>query len=251
MIENEQKYNYIVPFYFGSRMNREYSNKIKENKFFFAEKHTDFLKKYKKNNIEKVIFVVNMTAKDNLDEIQEFFSKNSEQISDKIEVNLLFRENEHFSYGAWNHAIIDDLNSKNQNSKYYFCFEEDYLPVDDDFSIPFIEKCNEDTPYICSKAVVNHSNYIDHPSISIGVFLKDACRKVYENNQYVFLLHGDNSYVGAWNIQLTFYKPFLDMGYKIDDILNEYSFPFMCSDTNTIKYFGDPNNKTLIKPVQV
>jgi hypothetical protein len=250
MSETLKKYTYIVPFYFGRRMNLEYNKAINKNKFFFAEKHFEFLQNYKENNLEKIIFVINMTVNDNLDEIQDFFAKKSENISDNVEVNLLFRDNVHFSYGAWNHAIIDDLNSQN-SSEYYFCFEEDYIANSNIFILPFIKKCNQSTPYICSKAVTNHSNYIDHPSISVGIFLKDACRKVYESTGDVFLLEGDNSYYSAWNIQQTFYKPFIDMGYKIDDILDEHSFPFLCSDTNEITYFGDQNKSSIIEPILV
>ena len=246
-----KKYNYLVPFYFGDRMNVEYNKKLKKNKFFFADKHFDFLQNYKNNNIEKIIIIVNQTPNDNLEEIQEYFLNKSKNISDDIEVNLLFRENTHFSYGAWNHAIIDDINSSNENGKYYFCFEEDYIATSDNFITPFMEKCNENVPYICSKAVINHEIYIDHASMSIGIFSKEACKKVYEKNGYVFLLKGDNSYTSAWNIQQTFYKSFIDMGYKISDLMDDYTFPFLCSATNEVKTFGNFNNKVFIAPIIV
>ena len=251
MVKIVKKCNYLVPFYFGPRMNEQYNKKMKKNKFIFADKHFEFLQKYKGNNIEKVVLIVNQIYNDDPTEIQEYFSSKSEEISDDIEVNLIFRENSHFSYGAWNHAIIDDLNSQNEDSQYYFCFEEDYIATSDDFILPFMEKCTKEIPYICSKSVVGEPNYPDHPSMSIGIFLKEACKKVYEKNGYVFLLEGDNSYTSAWNIQKNFYKTFTDMGYGISDLLEDYTFPFLCSATNEVKKFGNDNNEILIEPILV
>ena len=103
------KFNYLVSFYFGPRGNENYNKRLKDNKFFFAEKHIDFLKNYSKNNIEKVIFVVNLTPSDNQEEITNFFAENSSKISDDIEFDLIFRDNYGFSYAAWNEGIIEDL----------------------------------------------------------------------------------------------------------------------------------------------
>ena len=243
------KITYLVCCYFGPRSNVKYNSILQENKFFFAEKHLEFLKSYKNNDIEKIIFVVNKTANDDVDEITSYFSEKIKEISDDIEFVLLFRDNRYFSYGAWNDAIVEDLQSENDESSYYFCLEEDYIPSSSDFLSPFIDRCNEQTPYVCCKAITNHLNYIDHPSISNGLYLKSSCKKVYDKNKFVFLVDGDNSYQNAWRIQQTFYKPFLDMGYGITDILDSYSSPFLCSTTNEVKMFGNENSKVLIEPI--
>lgn len=243
------KFTYLVCFYFGKRANQKYNSELEKNKFFFVEKHFEFLKSYDNNNIEKVIFVINKTANDNTDEITSYFSEKSQEISDNIEIVLLIRENKFFSYGAWNDAIVEDIESGENESSYYFCLEDDYIPTSNNFLSPFIDRCNEKTPYVCCKAVTNNPDYFDHPSISVGLYLKLSCKNVYDQNKFVFLVGGDNSYENAWKIQQTFYKPFLDMGYGITDILDYYSSPFLCSSTNNVKMFGKENSEILVEPI--
>lgn len=243
------KFTYLSCFYFGPRANAKYNSFLKLNKFFFIDKHINFLKKYQHNNIEKIIFVVNQTPTDDIDEITSYISMRSEEIPDNIEFVLMFRDNKFFSYGAWNDAIVEDLQHENDESSYYFCLEDDYLPTNENFIFPFVEKCNQETPYVCSKAVVGHSDYRDHPSISNGLFLKSACKNVMTKYNSVFYVNGNTTYENAWRIQQTFYNLFLDMGYEITDILDSHSSPFLCSVTNEIKMFGEEKYEALIGPI--
>tara|TARA_B100000902_G_scaffold377021_1_gene408834 strand:+ start:442 stop:1191 length:750 start_codon:yes stop_codon:yes gene_type:complete len=244
------KFNYLVSFYFGPRGNENYNARLKDNKFFFAEKHIEFLENYSQNNIDKVIFVVNLTPNDNQEEITNFFAENSSKISDDIEVNLIFRDNYGFSYAAWNEGIIDDLQNEDGEAKYYMCLEEDYMLKTDTSVLPMIERCNEVTSYVASFAVIDHPNYSDHPSFSTGMFYKDSCRKVYEEKENPFyIINGSNNYPHAWKIQQTFYKNFLDTGHKITDFLDEYSCDFLCTGSNELKTFGESNTERLIVPV--
>lgn len=245
------KFTYLVCCYFGARANQKYNSAMKENKFVLVEKHIEFLKSYSNDDIEKVIFVINKTENDDVDEITSYFSEKSEQILGDIEFVLLFRDNKFFSYGAWNDAIVEDLQSEDDESSYYFCLEDDYIPSSSNFLPPFIERCNEKTPYVCCKAVINHPGYIDHPSMSVGLYLKSSCKNVYDKNKFVFLVDGNNSYENAWRIQQTFYKPFIDMGYGITDILDSYSSPFLCSSTNEVKMFGEENSEVLVEPIKL
>ena len=59
------KFNYLVSFYFGPRGNENYNARLKDNKFFFAEKHIDFLKNYSKNNIDALYRSRNYVEIDN------------------------------------------------------------------------------------------------------------------------------------------------------------------------------------------
>lgn len=243
------KFTYLVCFYFGPRGNTKYNDILEQDKFFFVDRHLQFLKSYKNNDIEKIIFVINNTANNNVEEITSYLAEKTEEISDDIEFVLLFRDNKYFSYGAWNDAIIEDLQSECDESSYYFCLEDDYIPSSTNFLSPFIDRCTEQTPYVCCKAIIDHPDYIDHPSMSVGLHLKSACKNVYDKNKFVFLVDGDNSYPNAWRVQQTFYKPFLDMGYGITDILDSYASPFLCSATNEIKMFGNENFEVLIEPI--
>lgn len=244
------KFNYLVSFYFGTRGNSNYNNRLKENKFFFAEKHIEFLKNYSLKNIEKVIFVVNLTPKDNEEEITQFFSSSSSKISDDIEFVLIYRQNDGFSYGAWNEAIIDDLQKENEESEYYMCFEDDYILNDETSVLPILERCNEINSYVACMAVVDHPNYINHPAFSVGMFHKESCRKVFnEFGSPFFIMNGGNDYPHSWKIQETFYKNFLDMGYQITDFLDEYSCDFLYTGTNEVKTFGKSDSKKLVVPI--
>lgn len=244
------KFNYLVSFYFGPRGNENYNNKLKENKFFFAEKHIEFLKNYSLDNIEKIIFVVNLSSKDNQEEITEFFSQRSSEISDYIEFILIYRHNDGFSYGAWNEAIIDDLNKEDGQSEYYMCFEDDYIFNDETSILPIIERCDEKNSYVACMAVIDHPNHINHPAFSVGMFCKKSCKKVFEKfGSPFFITDGNNDYPHSWKLQETFYKNFLDMGYQITDFLDEYSCDFLYTGSNEIKTFGKSDSKKLVIPI--
>lgn len=244
------KFNYLVSFYFGPRNNKNYNARLEENKFFFAEKHIEFLENYSEKNIEKVIFVVNLTPKDSQEEIENFFAENSCKISDDIEFDLIFRNNYGFSYAAWNEGIIDNLQIEGGEAEYYMCLEEDYILKTDKSVIPMIERCNEVTPYVACSSVIDHPNHIDHPNFSVGIFHKDSCRKVYEEKGNPFyIINGNNDYPHSWKIQETFYKNFLDMQYKITDFLDEYSCDFLNTGSNEVITFGDVNSEKLVVPI--
>ncbi len=243
------KVNYLVTFYFGSRNNKDYNTEIGEGKFFFPEKHLEFLEKYPHDNIGKVIFVINMTPYDNQEEIENYFRENSSRISDDVEFRLLFRSNTEFCYGGWNDGIADDLDEDN-DSEYYFCIEEDYILADYDSMFPMIERCKEDVAYVCSHSVNDHPNHIDHASHVEGVLSREACKKVYEKfGSPLYIIPGNNDYPHAWRIQETFFKYHLEMGYKITDYLDEYSSNFLDTGSMSIRTFGDKETKRLIIPI--
>lgn len=250
------KFTYIVPFYFGDRMATQYipayKQKMLEDKFYFAKKHIEFLENYSNNDLEKIIFVINQRDEDDVNEINEFFEKNTKIISSKTNLKLLFRDNVNISYGAWNDAICDDIENEDNQSLYYFCLEDDYIPTTFNFVYPFIERCNDKTPYVCCKAVFDDF-YIAYASISNGIFLKKSCEQVYQKNNFIFLLNpkDSNIYSNACYTQQTFYRPFLDMGYTMTDILDQYSAPFFCSVSNKITIHGQENLEALLRPITI
>jgi hypothetical protein len=252
-----KKFTYVVPFYFGERMVTKrvprYNDKLVQNKFYFVEKHIDFLNSYPNNDIEKVIFLVNQRPEDNVDEIKYFFASRVNIIKQKYKFVLTFRENKNISYGAWNDAICNDLQSESDESSYYFCLEDDYIPSTNTFAYPFIERCNEATSYVCCLARFDGSIVSSYASVSNGLFLKSSCKRVYENNGSVFALTNRNEYTysDACNIQEIFYRLFLDMGYNITDISDLYYVPFFESDCAMIKKIGNVNGPSLIEPILI
>ena len=247
---------YVVAFYFGERLATQrlpkYAEGLSKNKFYFAEKHIEFLNSYSGSDLKKVIFLINQRPEDDVEEIQSFFEKNTKEISSKFNYSFSFRENKDISYGAWNDAICKDLEINDEDIEYYFCLEDDYLPTRDTFVDPFIERCNEETPYVCCRAVHGeHSTISSYASISNGLFLRSACKKVYEANKTLFLLTNRNeyTYADACDNQVMFYKLFLDMGYSMSDIVDTYFVPFFEADTARIKEFGKEGGETLIEPI--
>lgn len=247
------KFTYIVMFYFGERIASKrlprYTETLSQNKFYFAEKQIEFLKSISNQDLVKVIFVVNQRPEDDINEIQSFFDSRTKEIPAKV--SLLFRENKNISYGAWSDAICNDIETNDVESNYYFCLEDDYIPTSSDFVYPFMNKCNETTPYVCCKAVTDVE--YPYPSISNGLFLKDACKKVYEKYNFILSLTNSSeySYSDACHNQYICYRAFLELGYNITDIENEYFFPFFESDSGRIKEFGNKNSRTLIEPILI
>lgn len=251
-----RQFAYIVPFYFGERMVTQrvqsYTECLSKNKFYFAEKQIEFLNSCQNKDLKKVIFLVNQRLEDDVDEIGSFFRENTKEISKKFNFSLIFRENKNVSYGAWNDAICSDIILNDEEIYYYFCLEDDYIPSKDDFVYPFIERCNEKTAYVCCKAVYDeHPHVSEYASVSNGLFLKSACKKVYEENKIVFSLTNKNQYTysDACDNQVLFYRLFLQMGYRITDIADSYYVPFFESDNGMIKKIGAVDKETLIEPI--
>lgn len=249
----DMKFDYVVSFYFGARNNKQYTDRVSSNKYFFVEKHVEYLSTCNKDNLRKVVFCFNLTSKDNPKEIEEIIENKFKTID--VEVVCFFRHNTGFSYGAWNEYIILSIEESDQPD-YYFCIEEDYISNHQDSIEIFISKCNKEYSYICCKSVSPDTEegkgYPPHASIPHGVFFANSCKQVYDKHNTVFYINSlDNNYEAAWDTQINLYQYFTEDGYKIGDILDEYRVDFLCSLTNEVKIFGDETKLSLIVPILV
>lgn len=243
---NEYSVHYIACFYFGNRQNSTYSKKIGEDPYFFIKKHLNFLKSCT-NNIKSATFVFNVDSEHSGNLVRNFTLFGIQDLS--IKLDFFVRNNSGFSYGAWSESIERKLDD---DIDYFILLEDDYLPTCENFYIPFVEKCTDETPYVCCKVINScKESSLPHASISNGLISKNICKLVYQKYGKVFNINNGNTYNSAYQNQLFFYSFFQTLGYRMCDILENYSVPFMISDTNKIQLFGDSLKSSLISPIEV
>ena len=133
-----QNYDYIVSFYLLGRRSSNYSKNTKKDMFFLLKRHLKFLQVNTLKDLNQVYFVFN------IDYVERFDQNLVKEIVNKydVNVNLVFRENKGLSYGAWNHILIENLKAKRQ-AKYAFLCEDDYIPTNSNFALPFLKKFQE------------------------------------------------------------------------------------------------------------
>lgn len=230
------KINYIIAFYIGNRMHSVYSNRIAENPYYFLEKHIDFLNN--STTIDLITFVFNV---DNIEQ-QNIITKYITNSSISFPLEVLFRPNNGFSYGAWNHAIIKNIN----DFDYYFINEDDYIPINEQFYVPFINELRDNIAYV---PLMILDNIKRHAAFSCGALSGKACKRVLQQNNTIFNVLQTNSYFDAYKTQLNFYDYFIDMGYDFCDLIDKYCLPYMDSSKNKITYYGDKNSDCILIPV--
>ena len=238
--------HYICCFYFGPRQNKRYSEKLKKDPCYFLDKHISFLKTCN-NDVKSATFVFNVDDNDPIiNLLEKYFSS---YVPMDVDVEFCIRKNAGFSYGAWGDIIQKKLHS---NIDYFFIIEDDYLPSCSNFYEPFVSKCSDQHPYVCSKVIGScRESNLPHASISNGLLKKDVCEKVYDVNGRVFDINLGKTYVSAYQNQLFFYRLFQNLGYGMTDIIDEYKVPFMISDTNKATIFGNVEKLVLINPIEV
>lgn len=241
--------NYIAAFYIGdNRTSQYYQKAFYADPLYFFRRHLRLIDRL--DNITRYSFVIN-------DDISDVLKSEIISLASNKNLDIFFRENSGYSYGAWNDVILHNL----KDYDYFFLIEDDYLPADKNFVFPFVNKLKNNVCYVCSLAVEisNENNYMvtaqegkfKHPSISNGMISAAACRQVVKNYNSLFRIKpGKVIDDGYWN-QIYFLKNFTDLGYDILDITDEYSSPYLNSTNGSIKIFGDPNLPSLLEPIQI
>ena len=213
-----------------------YSRHTRENKFYFVEKHIEFLNQG--TDIDLTTFVFNIHDESIVEDLLETFKKY--EINFPLEIIL--RDNQGFSYGAWN----DVINKNIGEFEYYFINEDDYVPSSKTFYEPFMNKISDEAPYV---AVMTSMERKKHASFSCGLLKGSECQKVYAKHDEVFKIIPTDNYVDAYTNQFSFYDHFLEEGYTLEDIIDVCKLPYMDSSKNCITYYGDTNNPTVLIPV--
>jgi len=289
-------FDYVVNFWFGPRGSRKknaYGNldpKTKETKanygawyeathhYYLVNQHCKFLKKYKIDNLNKVIFVINVEDEmcvrekvkilKEVDEVIKWYN-----LQDKIKV--ITHDNEHHSYGAWNKGIKYLINESLLStgspffhhkilSDYVFLCEDDYIPTDEKFYEPFFKVLEDDKVGYAAQHVENITVFVDtrndkaekssyrHASVSNGFIRLDSCKKVliFYNNVFDFnkILKNSNWKNSRALEQIAFTDNLIELDYKIEGISDVCYVPFDQNNSNNIKHFGDEKNYCPIRP---
>ena len=161
------------------------------------------------------------------------------------------------SYGGWNDAMVSDI-LEETGTETFLLFEEDYILVDENCVQPYVERCTEENPIVCSY-VMNNSWIARHISHSCPTsFNAKVCKKIYDKNNDVlyFLPRNENlnDYLNLCEVQLWCHKYFRDDGYDVSDVLDEYSTGYLyCNQPGfpdeLLVVFGNPQNETLVIPI--
>lgn len=244
--------NYVVGFYIGSnRTYVKYQKMYKDNPLFFVHKHVDFLEK--SSDITNATFVFN----DDIDD--ELKQQINSIVIQNCNLTIIFRPNSGFSYGMWNDTIIRTIND---NYDYYFLIEDDYIPTAPDFIKGYVGFFDKSICFVCGLVqIASHNNYPKHvapsevpfifPSISNGLISGDACRAVFAKHNTVFNINFNNDYNSAYTNQIYFCKYFIDIGYKIVDVLKHYSSPYMNATEDNIVIYGEKHKPCLTRPIEI
>lgn len=239
------KYDYIVAFYLEERRSKFYVNLSNSDKFFLVKSHLEFLSKNinQMKDLNKVYFTfnVNSLSLSLSDEIKTLISTYS--LDHIVEIDL--RDNKGFSYGAWQHTLINNLQKPN-NPEYAFLCEDDYIPTDVNFHLPFIKKFeSSNVSYVASLV---WDSPIKHASISNGFIKYSICKELYEEEQKIFSLQEGKSYNTGVSNQLHFLDPLI-LRSEITDISDEYKIPFHNFSLEELIYYGNLDGKIVIKPI--
>lgn len=236
--------NYVVALYFGERMSKKHNSILEVNQYYLLEEHLKFICDCK-NNIRQITFVINgKSPADILDKIKHNIPK-------YVDVSILQRENVGFSYAGWNDVIINDINN-NSEFDYYFLIEDDFVPNMAEFYKPFVKKCTDKNPFVCNLVLDSPKR---HPAMPHGLIQTKSCKKIYEKYNTVFLIYAnpnankDDSYKFAWKTQTDYYDYFINEGYTVDDITDEFSASFHNSQDDSIRNYGDERNLSLLNPI--
>ena len=236
------KINYIPAFYYGERMNSSYSSQLKQTPLFMLDKQIEAIQQYG-DGIDRVTFVFNLDNLNDGDTIQQYLKYKN--LSFNYDVHC--RANKGASYGAWDEVIKKNIN----DFDYFFVSEDDFVPATKKFYQPFIDRCKNNVAYVCMFANSNRPyKGVPHAAIPHGVLLGSACRKVLNNQNRLFKIYApDNTYDTFYRIQMEYFEYFIDEGFVIGDILDEYSSPYMVSPTESVTIYGDPKNPVLVRPI--
>jgi len=243
-------FDYIVCFYFGNRRMPLTNLLSKGDRYGFVKRHIEFLDKIKNTSeINRIIFAINGISDKDEKMIKRLLSE-----SNLSNYKVIFRDNIDYSYGAWNHALIDNLDSE---SRYAFLIEDDYIPSSTKFHEHFIKMFDDHTAYVCQ--YYDTINKIKHAGISNGFIDYYKCREVYEKHKNIFKLVSSTDskdYIAgsAETNQVLFLDYFTkEFGYGIKDITEEnYSLYLHINKgqpSSVVKLYGNEDGLRLITPI--
>jgi len=239
-----KKFDYIVAFYLGPRRSVFYTQMTTKDKFFLVKKHLGFLRKnYKSMPLNKAYFIINENefSKDLYFEILKFAENYG--LSDIVDIDI--RNNQGFSYGAWQHALTKNV-QQDLKVPYAFLCEDDYVPVSGEFYKPFYDKlATLETGYVAEMVWENPAR---HAAISNGFIKYHVAKELYDTKGQIFTLtEGKDYHTGVFN-QVHF-TDLIQEKYTLSDISDNYKVPFYELSKEDLVYYGNLEGEIIIEPV--
>lgn len=237
----DYKIHYIVVNYIGPNRNyASYQHLFKTDPLMMFRKHVDFLKAVD-SNVTSATFVFNH-------DIDPGIKKQIEECTDLgVPGKVGYFGGPGFSYGAWNEVIKRRLDV----CDYFFLIEDDYIPTRSDFYKPFVERCTDEYPFVCSYVEERAPGQFCASS-SNGLIKAKQCKEMVEKYGDVFAELQCSTLEQAWHTQVNFLNHFTNNGYKMRDILDEYRTDHMLNcNNNTVVSFGNRNARTLLEPIVI
>jgi len=211
------KIHYVVAFY---PCPREIST---PNPLLFTQYHLNFIQTA---NFYKSTFVYNFCDQTVENKIKELTHN---------KVNTIFRPNTNCSYGAWEHAVIQNIN---EPIDYHFLSEDDYIPTNPHFLIPYLQQITPNTAYVCgfirNEAPETPPQYNQkHAAIANGILSQSAAQQIYKIHNKLFDLNpiGEGF---CWKNQITFLNLFKE--YEMKHIAHICTLPQ--EHLNIIRFIG-------------
>lgn len=238
---SEYKVHYVVVFYIGpKRSYPSYQRLFRTDPLMLVRTHIDFLR-HAGHHISKATFVFNADIdpiiRNKIDNLYGF----------PIPTDVHYYEGTGYSYGGWNDVIKNNLDQED----YFFLIEDDYIPTTPYFYQPFVDRCTDESPYVCTYVEMKPDGR-PCASSSNAIIKAKQCKELFEKHGDVFAELGARDLPSAWHTQLNFLNYLTDAGYKFTDILDEYRTIHMLNcEINHAVSFGNSNAKILIEPIVI
>tara|TARA_R110002153_G_scaffold236763_1_gene390897 strand:- start:67 stop:891 length:825 start_codon:yes stop_codon:yes gene_type:complete len=244
----KNKICYISNFYLGER--RVEVQAQQKDRLLFLKTQIITLSEYK-HSLSKIIFNFNLRKQD-IPYINEIIALTPKQIQN-TPVELNFRDNIGFSYGAWSDIFI----KYKDKFDYYIFNEDDYFIHDHNFDKYLADTFNsyKDCGYLCAVAYEGGSDYPSHAANCFGISSFEVLNKIYqkygrllgEMDEYTQKHIGGEVHV---NGQVAHTLVVIELGYKIYDIRNTYRVLHSMGhgSNHFFQLYFTWNNKHLIFP---
>ena len=131
--------HYVVAVFLGPRRRSQ----PQCEPFYFVKKHLKFLQM---SSFKQVTFVCN-NYKPEFDDSLPIIVHEAKL---PMPANVILRNNIDCSYGAWEHAIIQNIDKE---LDYHFLIEDDFIPTYQNFINHFIQKMKPNAAYTCTKNI--------------------------------------------------------------------------------------------------
>lgn len=238
--------NYVIPVWSGAR--RLNDPRYRKDCTFYLKEHIKSLE-----NLRHNLSQVTVAIADNPKEPKQFadFVETIPKTIRKTPVEVIRRRNYGLSYGA----ISDVFDLYENQFDYYFFVEDDYMFTLNDFDSVMMKKMSRHKTlgYLCGYVGKYSELKYRHASMSIGCISGEAMSRLKASNGVVWpypnkVITNPNDYKASEVYgQRGFSQGIINLGYQIDDVLDEYSVGYR-ERNMSIDMLGE-NKTKIIMPI--